>query len=32
VRWMREGPRSAAVERVEVSEEDPEGLRDFDVR
>jgi acylphosphatase len=32
VRWMREGPRSAAVERVEGSEEDPEGLRDFDVR
>ena len=32
VRWMREGPRSADVDRVEVGEEEPEGLSGFGVR
>ena len=29
VRWCGEGPRGAAVERVVVTEEEPEGLTDF---
>ena len=29
VRWCREGPRGALVERVEVADEEPEGLSDF---
>jgi acylphosphatase len=29
VRWCEEGPRGAVVDRVEVSEEQPEGLRGF---
>jgi acylphosphatase len=32
VRFAQEGPRSAQVERVDVSEEEPEGLTGFDVR
>jgi acylphosphatase len=32
VRFMREGPRGAQVERVDVAEEEPEGLRGFSVR
>ena len=32
VAWMGEGPRGAEVERTEVNEEEPEGLRGFDVR
>jgi acylphosphatase len=32
VRFCREGPRGAAVSRVDVREEEPEGLRGFDVR
>jgi acylphosphatase len=32
VRFVREGPRGASVERVDVTEEEPEGLRGFDVR
>jgi acylphosphatase len=32
VRFMREGPRGARVERVEVADEEPEGLSGFDVR
>ena len=32
VAWMHDGPRSASVERTEVSEEEPEGLSGFDVR
>ena len=32
VRFMHEGPRGAAVERVDVDEEEPEGLRGFNVR
>ena len=32
VAWMREGPRSAEVDRIEVNEEEPEDLRGFDVR
>ena len=32
VAWMRSGPSGAEVERVEVSEEEPEGLSGFDVR
>jgi acylphosphatase len=32
VRFMHEGPRGAEVERVEVSEEKPEGLAGFNVR
>jgi len=31
VRFCRTGPPRAAVERVEVTEEDPEGLSGFDV-
>jgi acylphosphatase len=30
--FCREGPRGARVERVEVSEEEPEGLDAFEVR
>ncbi len=30
--FMREGPRGARVERVEVREEKPEGLAGFEVR
>ena len=30
--FCREGPRGARVERVDVSEEEPEGLAGFDVR
>jgi acylphosphatase len=30
--WCREGPGHARVERVEVSEETPEGLAGFEVR
>ena len=32
VRWCEEGPRGAAVDRVDVSEEQPEGLRGFGTR
>jgi len=32
VRFMREGPRGAQVERVDVAEEEPERLRGFGVR
>jgi acylphosphatase len=32
VRFAHEGPRGAAVERVEVHEEKPEGLSGFSVR
>jgi acylphosphatase len=32
VRFMREGPRGARVESVDVSEEEPEGLEGFSVR
>ena len=32
VEWMRDGPRGASVERLEVSEEEPEGLSGFAVR
>jgi len=31
LRFMREGPRGAQVERVDVAEEEPEGLRGFSV-
>lgn len=30
--FCREGPRGAAVERVEVADEEPEGLAGFEVR
>ena len=30
--FCREGPRGAAVERVDVSEEEPEGMRGFSIR
>ena len=30
--WCEEGPRGAVVERVDVSEEQPEGLRGFATR
>jgi acylphosphatase len=30
--WVREGPGHADVERVEVTEEEPEGLSGFEVR
>jgi acylphosphatase len=32
VDWVREGPGHADVERVDVTEEDPEGLSGFQVR
>lgn len=32
VRWCENGPRGAVVERVDVSEEQPEGLRGFATR
>ena len=32
VRFCREGPRGAVVDRVEVDDEGPEGLRSFAVR
>jgi acylphosphatase len=32
VRFAHDGPRGAEVERVEVAEEEPEGLRGFAVR
>lgn len=32
VRWCREGPRGAVVERVEVIDEEPEGLAEFRIR
>jgi len=32
VAWMRDGPRGASVNRIEVDEEETEGLRGFDVR
>lgn len=32
VTFCRDGPRKADVERVDVEEEDPEGLSGFDVR
>ena len=32
VDFVRDGPRGAQVERVEESEEEPEGLSGFDVR
>ena len=32
VEFMRAGPRGADVERVDVSEEEPEGLAGFNVR
>ena len=31
VTWARQGPRHAVVARVEVTEETPQGLRDFEV-
>ena len=32
VAFMREGPRGARVDRVEVADEEPEGLSGFHVR
>ena len=32
VRFVHEGPRGAEVDQVEVSREEPEGLRGFNVR
>jgi acylphosphatase len=32
VGFMREGPRGARVDRVDVADEEPEGLSGFDVR
>lgn len=32
VNWVHHGPPRATVDRVEVSDEEPEGLRTFDVR
>ena len=32
VRFMREGPRGAGVRSVEVTDDEPQGLTDFDVR
>ena len=32
VGFMREGPRGARVDRVDVADEEPEGLTGFDVR
>jgi acylphosphatase len=32
VRWSRDGPRGAVVERLEVIDEEPEGLAEFRIR
>jgi acylphosphatase len=32
VRWCGQGPRGAIVERVEATDEEPEGLTDFRIR
>ena len=32
VRWMHDGPRDAQVERVDVADEEPEGVQGFEVR
>ena len=32
VRWSRDGPRGAVVERLEVTDEEPEGLAEFRIR
>jgi acylphosphatase len=32
VELSREGPRGAVVERIEVTDEEPEGLRGFEIR
>jgi acylphosphatase len=32
VEWCRRGPRGAQVERIDVEDADPAGLRGFDVR
>jgi len=32
VLWCGQGPRGAVVERVEVTDEEPEGLTDFRIR
>ena len=32
VRWCEQGPRGAVVERMEVTDEEPEGLTDFRIR
>ena len=32
VRWCGQGPRGAVVERVEVTDEEPEGLTEFRIR
>jgi hypothetical protein len=32
LRLSRDGPRGAAVEHVKTAEEEPEGLRGFDIR
>jgi acylphosphatase len=32
IAWMQDGPRRAEVDRIEVTEEKPEGLTSFDVR
>jgi acylphosphatase len=32
IAWMQEGPSRAAVSRLDVDEEEPEGLTGFDVR
>lgn len=32
VAYVHDGPRGASVERVEVSEEEPEGLAGFEIR
>jgi len=32
IRFCRDGPRAAAVAHVEVTSEDPEGLRTFEIR
>jgi acylphosphatase len=32
VRWCEQGPRGAVVERMEVTDEEPEGATDFRIR
>ena len=32
VRWSRDGPRGAVVERLEVTDEEPQGLAEFRIR
>ena len=32
IRWCEQGPRGAVVERMEVTDEEPDGVTDFQIR